>query len=387
MKCVIGIVGAGHAGVSAAKSASEHGATRIILFSSESILPYFRPRLPALAFGQVKENEIVMYPPEWFAERNIELLLSCPVKEIRVDTMELYYNNGVEQVDGIIIATGAHPFVPPALKPFPPKVVLLWNLQHATFIRNNINSCRKLAIIGGGLIGIESALRATDIGLSVTLIERSKQMMTGLLCNRAAKLLEKIMITRGINVLFETTVTGIKQNQNNGVELKLNNGQVIEADMAIIVTGTRPNFTLAQQTGIATDNGVLVNNTLMTSRPRIFACGDVAVLNSKSRGSAAVASEQGAIAGANVCSYILGSPIQSYIPRTIQVFMRYGSFEIRCAGVAPSDNDEIEILTDDGEKFRAITRKEGKITGIQMVGTSEEFGIYLKSLENMEQKL
>lgn len=386
MKCVIGIIGAGHAGVSAAKSASEYGATRIILLSNESVLPYFRPRLPALAFGQVKENEIVMHPPEWFAERNIELLLSCHVNEIRPDTMELCYNNGVERVDGIIIATGAQPFVPPALKQFPPRVTLLWNFQHAMFIRNNINSCRSLTIIGGGLIGIESALRATDVGLSVTLIERSKQMMAGLLCNKASKLLEKIMITRGIKMLFETTVTGMKQNQNNIVELQLNNGQVIETDMAIIAVGAHPNFTLVQQAGIATNNGVLVNNTLMTSHPRIFACGDVAVLNSKSCGSAAVATEQGVIAGANVCSSILGSLIRSYIPRTVQVSMKYGDFEIHCAGVAPSDNDEIKILTDDGKKFRAIFRKQGKITSIQMVGTSEEFGIYLKSLENAEQK-
>jgi NAD(P)H-nitrite reductase large subunit len=154
--------------------------------------------------------------------------------------------------------------------------------------------------------------------------------------------------------------------------------------MVIIVAGARPNFVLAQSAGIATDNGVLVKNTLETSHYRIFACGDVASSGPKFRGSATIASEQGTIAGANVCSSILGLPLQYYTPRSVQVFMKYGNFEIRCGGVVPSENDEIEILTEEEEKFRALFKKGKEIVGIQMVGTSDEFGRYFKSLKNPE---
>jgi NADPH-dependent 2,4-dienoyl-CoA reductase/sulfur reductase-like enzyme len=108
----IAVVGAGHAGVEAARVAAEAGA-EVHLFSAESGLPYFRPRLPAVAFGLEEPQAIQMRPAEWYAKKGICLHLHTAVEAFDGQALELTTGGQTSRFDGIVLATGALPIVPP----------------------------------------------------------------------------------------------------------------------------------------------------------------------------------------------------------------------------------------------------------------------------------
>ena len=126
----IGIIGAGHAGVSAARKAAELGA-EVTLFSAEDVLPYFRPRVVALAFGLTDEESICMHPGEWYEEHGIDLRLSSPVSSIDTTafTVSTQYSENEEAFDALILAGGAHPVVLPWAQGLGSAVRPMWSCR------------------------------------------------------------------------------------------------------------------------------------------------------------------------------------------------------------------------------------------------------------------
>ena len=169
----IGIVGAGHAGIAAAQEAVKSGA-EVTLFSEEGFLPYYRPRITSVAFLQSGENDIFMHPKGWYLDNKITLVLGTKIVKVNTTEISLTSEHGeYYRFDKIIIATGAKPIVPPFAEALvlQGKVSPLWTIQDALTIRGKISSIKNIVVVGGGAIGIESALRALDAGLNVSIIE------------------------------------------------------------------------------------------------------------------------------------------------------------------------------------------------------------------------
>jgi 3-phenylpropionate/trans-cinnamate dioxygenase ferredoxin reductase subunit len=368
----IGIIGAGHAGVEAAKQATASGAS-VVLFSNEPFVPYFRPRVVAMAFGRVDVDAMSLRPLSWYKENNIELRRDCPVSKIDIQTKEVSSVGRTERFDSIIIAAGAAPVILPFVRSFPSDIIPLWDAGGALAIRERLKTAKRLAIIGGGISGVEAAAYARAAGLEVTVIERADRLMSLQLCSRAAGILASILENKGAVLMMNRSVTAVSKD-DHGLNVKLDNSSEIHCDLALTTVGATRQLGIFQQASLKTDWGILIDEALLTSAPGVFACGDVAQRDHIRTSSVMRAVHQGRLAGANAVAAATGRPLeQSPTPAAPLSFM-HDDIEIHAIGPAVGDGLQEQLLCDPASSIhRSIYLENGILRGIQMIGTREDF--------------
>ena len=382
----IGIIGAGHAGVAAAQAIAKTG-NEVTLFSNEKSLPYFRPKMPSLAFGQATVEDVIMHPAEWYKEHNINLKLNESINRISSDKKITTENGNEYSFDKIIITTGAIPIVPPFAKNCNKETVIpLWNIEQAQTISQKIKNIKKAVIIGGGVIGIETALRAVDAGLKVTIIERNSYLMARNLSSKASNLLAQILKDKGIELFAGHTVESI-DDLSETVNIATDKKSDIKTDLVILSIGNTFNMQFAESSGLKTDRAVIVDNNMQSSDKNFFAAGDIAQLPDIINVCSAIkAVKQGKAAGVNSVS--VSEEMTKFNSEMISVLLKYKDFLLYSIGKTP-DNDNLkeEILEDkSGEIYRAIIKQNNKIAGIQMIGSLTDYKKYEKEMLNKKRK-
>jgi NAD(P)H-nitrite reductase large subunit len=368
----IGIIGAGHAGVAAALSIVKTG-NEVTLFSNESFLPYFRPRIPAVAFGQAVPEEAVMHPDSWYRENKINLKLNSEVTEITPDCIITAAGGKKHCFDKIIITAGAVPIIPPFAKNCNKKSVIpLWNIENAEFIRKRIIDVKKIVIIGGGVIGMEAALRAVDAGLSVTIIERFDCLMKRNLSAKASNLLAQILKNKGITLYTGHTVESI-DDSSKLINIATDKKNDIKADLVILSIGNTFNLQFTENSGLEKDRAVIVDNHMQASDEKFFAAGDISQLPDIINVCSAVkAVKQGKVAAVNSVSG--SSEMTVFESEPISVMLKYKDFQLYAVGRTPGEDGLTEeILENTGETYRAVVKENNKIAGIQMIGSLEDY--------------
>lgn len=376
----IGIIGAGHAGVEAAKAARESGAD-VTLFSNEHVVPYYRPRLVAMAFGQAEFSAIQIKPLDWYAQQKIELRLATEISGLAPLTRCVTTALGTEPFDGLVITMGSIPVLPPFVKEGGDFIWPLWNVGHAEAIRRHVGKGKRLVVVGGGILGIEAALHGVEAGMSVTIVELMSRLMPAQFGARASSALLRGLEERGIRVLLGHGIAAAKPGAAS-VTLGLDNGELLEADLCLVSIGARPDKSLAIASGLACERGVLVDETLQTPVPYCFAAGDVIQMNGVTRCSIKEASAQGKIAALNLVAAIQGRAGQVYKPETIPLTFRSKNFEIYAIGEVSCPGSEEQILDGSTETLiRALVLKDGVPVGVQMIGTREGFDSYASEVK------
>lgn len=269
------IVGAGESGTRAAFALRENGyAGSITLIGAEAHLPYERPPLSkdAMVGGDVPAIKAIA-SRERLADHDVELVGSTPVAAINRATRTVRLANGSERAyDKLLLATGAAP----RRLPMPgvgTRCVYLRTFDDALAIRPRLYGGARIAIIGGGFIGLELAASARKLGAHVTVIEAQPRiLMRGVAAEVAARVDE----THGAEGVEIVCGAGIAAIDDDGatVRLALSSGRTINADLAVIGIGAVPVTDLAKEAGLALDNGIAVNAEMRTSDPDVFAAGD-----------------------------------------------------------------------------------------------------------------
>jgi 3-phenylpropionate/trans-cinnamate dioxygenase ferredoxin reductase subunit len=371
MSTRIGIIGAGHAGVEAAKQAAALGAS-VVLFSGEAFVPYFRPRIVAMAFGRIDIDAMSLRPRSWYEQNGIDLRQDCPVSKFDVQTKEVTAGGQTERFDSVVVATGAIPVVLPFVRSLPADIIPLWDARGASAIRKRLETAKRLLIIGGGISGVEAAAYARAAGVDVTVIEKADRLMSQQLCTRAAGILARILENKGATLMMNRSVAAVLK--DDGLTVKLDDGSEICCDLALTTVGATRRVELYQQAGLKTDWGVVVDETQLTSAPGIFACGDIAQRDSIRTSSVMRAVHQGRLAGANAVAAATGRPLEkSPTPITPLSFL-HDDIEIHAVGPVAGDGLQEKLLCDPASDIhRAIYLENGILRGIQMIGTREDF--------------
>jgi NAD(P)H-nitrite reductase large subunit len=371
----IGIIGAGHAGIEAAQAARQAGAA-VTVFSAEAVLPYFRPRLVSVAMGQVAPEAIAMHPASWYEERGIGLRLATPVSDLDVAGRSVVAGGVREAFDALILACGALPICPRLTEEGGvPLIGTLWSMAEAIAIR--AQAMRRVVVIGGAALGVESALRAREQQLDVVLVERLPRLFPLLLGADAAGVVQRQLEERGVTVRTGQTVVAVTASAGGGRLVHLSDGARLEADLVLCCIGAAPNLALARQAGLPVARGILTDGCLQAA-PGIFVAGDVCQVGDRpARGAVREAAAQGRLAGANAVAYAVGGALQPFVFSVVPLTVRGGGVEINAAG-CPEGAGVAEQRLDDGTNpacFRALTRQVagGRLTGVQMVGTREGF--------------
>ena len=373
----IGIVGAGHAGMEAALAA-RHAGAEVTIFSAEAVPPYFRPRLISVAMGQVAPEAVAMHPAPWYAEQGIGVQVATPVRAIQVATRSIVTDAGSFSFDALVLACGARPRRP-TLRGESPATPLftLWNMADALAIRNRIRPGARLVVLGGSCLGVETALRAREQQLHVTLVEQMPRLMPMMLGVDAGRCLQQQMESKGIALRTGQAVAGVSDLADGVVCVQLSDGSQLLADLLVICIGALPDVALAGAAGLPLATRGIRTDACLQAAPGVFVAGDVcAAQGVPARGAVREANAQGRLAGANAVASVSGDTLHPFASVITPLSVRCGGVEVNVAGQVAGDG-QVECRLDDGSApgvVRAVVRQaDGSLAGVQMIGTREGF--------------
>lgn len=370
MTSKIAIVGAGHAGVEAAFHLAAKGC-EVDLWSNESALPYFRPRLIAVAFHQAEPTAIAIKPQSAYEASSIRL------RHHAVTTLSLSERTVEdERYDGILLTQGAKPFVPP-FKGDLSGLHTLWTLEEAVRLRAAVQAGKRLTIIGGGILGIEAALRAVKAGLIVTLVEAAPALLSGCLGQLAHTTLVQTLKDKGIQLFYGHSIDHIQREA-----LTLSNGMTLEHDLLLCATGARPNLQLLH--GLPACIGLTTDCNLQVA-PYVFAAGDLAQPNGAPITCAVRRAQlMGLCAAKNLYAALHHEPLTPWMPPRLPTFMKVDDVEIHTLGNVLDCANTIEKRMDDGSRdhiCQTLLYCGESCVGIRSVGTRENIAQWEKTLQ------
>jgi 3-phenylpropionate/trans-cinnamate dioxygenase ferredoxin reductase subunit len=273
------IVGASLAGAKAAEALREDGFTgRVVLIGEEPDRPYERPPLSkGYLLGAEEREKVFVHEAGWYDEHNIELRLSTVVTAIDRPGRAVVLAGG-ERIgyDRLLLATGSvvrRLDVPGADLA---GVEYLRRLDHADRISDGLTGDRRVVVIGGGWIGLELAAAARLRGAAVTLVEMLDLPLERVLGPELGRVFADLHREHDVDLRLGAGVREIKGAAGRATAVVLTDGTELPADVVLVGVGIAPATGLAEAAGLEVDNGVLVDASLRTSDPDIFAAGDVA---------------------------------------------------------------------------------------------------------------
>ncbi len=372
------IIGAGVAGISAAEAAAQAAPqSRITVIGAEPGLPYYRLNLTRYLAGEVTREDLVIHPQSWYDERRIALLTGCEVTGIDAEERLLHLADGdLLPYDRLILAMGAHCFVPPVPGITKPGVVALRTVAEADALLEAVRPDVPVVCIGGGILGMETAAALTRRGARVTLLEAYDHLMPRQLDAQAGALLAAQAEALGITVLFNAAVAEITgEQQADGV--LLSDGRRIPAELISVSVGVRPNSHLGRRLGLEVDKGLVVDQYLRTSQPDVFAAGDLAEHQGVLYGAWAPAQFMGTIAGRNAA----GAPTPfAGIPRAHAIKV-IGTEVVSIGMVRPEDGSYRRLSRQDGDHYQNFIIHDGRLVGAILFGDGRLAPAVRKAME------
>jgi 3-phenylpropionate/trans-cinnamate dioxygenase ferredoxin reductase subunit len=271
------IVGAGLAGAKAAETLRDEGFSgRLILIGDEAERPYERPPLSKDYLRGETEDVPYVHAESFYREHEIELWRSTRVTGIEAGLHKLLLEGDRRLgYDRLLLTTGAVPRrldVPGADLA---GIHYLRTLADSRRIGKELDSTQHLAVIGSGWIGAEIAASARQKGCEVTMIERASLPLERVLGPEVGQIYLDIHRDHGVEFLPETTLERF-EGEGAVERILTRDGAVVDADLVVVGVGVAPRTGLVESAGLHVDNGVVVDERLESSRPGVFAAGDVA---------------------------------------------------------------------------------------------------------------
>ena len=272
------IIGAGHGGGVLAANLRQNGYSGpITMIGEEPHPPYQRPPLSkGWLQGEVDEDGLLLRPRDWYAESNIALRTSTRV--IRVDRATKSVTLSTDEVltyDTLVLATGARArrlSLPGSdLKGF----LELRTIEDAEAIKAWFQPGFRLAIIGGGYVGLEVAASARKLGVDVHVIEREDRLLARVAGPVLSDFFREVHEAHGVRFHFGAVVEGFDGLDGQVSGVRIAGAAVLQCDAVLVGIGAVPNDDLARDAGLACENGVIVDGQARTSDPDIFAIGDM----------------------------------------------------------------------------------------------------------------
>ncbi|MGP3981006.1 NAD(P)/FAD-dependent oxidoreductase [Streptomyces sp. KR80] len=273
------IVGASLAGAKAAEALREHGFDgRIQLIGDEDEPPYERPPLSkGYLQGSKARDTIFVHDLQWYADHDIDLLLGTEATAIDRERREVTTSRGNRiGYDRLLLATGASPRHLPVPGADLDGVLYLRRVGDCEAIQRTFQSSSRIVLVGGGWIGLEVAAAARTADVDVTILEAGEMPLLRLLGPQIAPVFADLHREHDVDLRLGAHVTEILGEDRRASGVRLADGTRINAEAVIVGIGAIPNTQLAAGTGLRVDNGVVVDASLSTSDPDIYAVGDLA---------------------------------------------------------------------------------------------------------------
>jgi 3-phenylpropionate/trans-cinnamate dioxygenase ferredoxin reductase subunit len=273
------IVGASLAGAKTAETLRAEGFDgRLVMIGAESERPYERPPLSKdYLLGKAERDTIYVHPAQWYAEHDVDLRLGVAVTSLDPSGHEVTLADGSRVgYTKLLLATGSSPRRLPAPGADLDGVLYLRSVQDSERLRAAFGAASRVAVIGGGWIGLETAAAARSAGAEVTVLEAAELPLLRVLGREVAEVFASLHREHGVDMRTGVQVAEITGAGGRADGVLLRDGSRVAADVVVVGVGITPNTQLAAQAGVKVDNGIVVDERLRSSDPDIYAAGDVA---------------------------------------------------------------------------------------------------------------
>nr|WP_276202581.1 FAD-dependent oxidoreductase [Marinobacterium rhizophilum] len=274
------IIGSGYAGYGMAEALRQRSPEKpIVLFTTDDGHHYSKPALSnALARGKSAADLVSETPLQIEARLNIRIYTRCRVQSIDAEHHVLHTDVGQQLYSKLVLALGAEPIRLPLAGSGADDVLSVNDLQDYRLMRDHLEGCKRVTIIGNGLIGCEFANDLVSAGYSVDVVGLTGWPMDRLMPRAVGEQLQQKLSEAGVSWYLENTVERIER-AGDTYRLQLRDGTELASDLVISAVGLRPRMALAKAAGIKVNRGIVINGGLRTSAPDVFALGDCAEIN------------------------------------------------------------------------------------------------------------
>ncbi|MCX7682186.1 MAG: FAD-dependent oxidoreductase [Anaerolineae bacterium] len=358
------IVGSGVAGVTAAQHIARAAPSAEVHLFGEEPYPYYRrPLLWEFIAGQIEQEEVYFRPPDWYARQGIHLHLGVEVSSLDIEAHQVVLKDGARmRYERLLLATGARPYVPPCAGIDRKGVFTLRTLDDALAIKAYTGQVTAALIIGGGLLGLETARALRLAGVpEVTVIEFFPHLMPRQLDAEGAAVLQSLLEAQGIHVVTDGVVEAVLGGEQvEGVRLR--DGRELKGELVLFSTGIRSETRLAQAAGLQVNQGIVVDQYMRTSAEDVFAAGDAAEFAGTVYGIIPAAIEQARVAAANMVT-----PESTVYAGTLPITtLKIAGAEVSSLGVCtPSGDGFVTLRATDlaAGRYRKLVLRDGQIVG------------------------
>lgn len=289
------IIGGGVAGLECAKAIrARNSDCQITMVCGEGVLPYNRPALSDVLEDGMSFPSILLQEEDWYRQNKIDLVMGNPATSIdRYGKLVHLANEDFLPYDKLALATGAKAFCPVPASNGGIPVFTLRSYQDVVQILEKANSSQRAVVVGGGILGLEAAIALQEHNLKITVVELADTILSAQADRYASEIIKENLEKKGMAIKNGLSVTGV-----TATGVQLSDQSSLEADFVLVSAGIRSETTLAQQCGLNVNRGIVVDSTMKTNDPNIFAMGDCAEFEGKTLGLWSTASVQGQTAGA-----------------------------------------------------------------------------------------
>lgn len=364
------VVGGGMAGGSAVAALREQGYDgRLTVVTNEPHLPYERPPLSkGYLAGSTELGELMVRPQEWYVDHDVEVVTGRPARALDLGSRTVVVDGDELGFDKLLLATGSSARRIPALEASGAPVAYLRTIDESDLLRAAIGQGKRLAVVGGGWIGLEVAATAREAGCDVTVVEMLDVPLLRVLGAEVGSVFARLHRDHGVHLRTEVSVQGVERD-GDGARVLLDGGATVAADLVVVGAGAMPNLDLARHAGLAVEDGVLVDARLRTSHPDVYAAGDIALAEHPRLGRRIRvehwdnAAEQGRAAAANM----LGAD-RAYDRLPYFYTDQYDLGMEYVGHVEPGGDTEVVLRGDvEGRVFTAFWAREGRVVaGMQV---------------------
>jgi len=372
------IIGSSIAGVTAAESARKQDPDALItILSRDSHLPYYRLRICEVLDDPAIADQLALHPPEWYADRRIDLLLGKEVRRVdRPRSMVVCTDSQEIPYTSLIIATGSASFVPPIPGVGRPGVHTLWTMSDALEVEQSLRRARQVLVIGGGLLGLEAAYHVRKKGLMTFVAEKMPRLLANQLDEEGSSFFLTRVQNLDVKVVTSADIIAIEgtgpEPDAPAAAAVLADGSRLDADLILVCIGVRAQVSLAQEAGLKISRRIVTDESMRTSDESIFAAGDAAEPLDYWFGLWSVSKAQGLVAGTNAAGG------NARFDRTVPPYL-LNTMETKVAvlgdkGQLAEPSYELDVLLDeDSGNYRKLIYREGIFRGFILIGDIKEY--------------
>ncbi len=352
----------------------------ITVFGAEPYANYNRILLSPVLAGEQTIKDIMLNDVDWYRENNITLHLGKKIVRIdRVKRQVVAEDGTTADYDRLLLATGSTPFILPVPGKDLQGVISYRDIQDTNAMIEAAKVHRHAVVIGGGLLGLEAANGLKLRGMDVTVVHLPSWLMERQLDPAAAKMLQKSLEDRGLKFLLDKNTKELVGDENGHVKaIRFADGLEVPAQLVVMAVGIRPNTALAEAAGLYCNRGIVVNDTMQTFDPRIYAVGECVNHRGTAYGLVAPLFEMAKVCANHLANFGIGR----YQGSVTSTKLKVTGIDLFSAGEFMGGEGTEEIVLSDpiGGVYKKLVIKDDKLVGACLYGDTVDGGWYFKLL-------